>query len=84
MATSNSNAHFVAAVSGEAQGRLYLGEAAVENEHYNQQYALVANLGNGVGVKWEFVAAVGETIRTWSCVLWWYLIDTVDQICWPV
>ena len=51
MATSNSNAHFVAAVSGEAQGRLYLGEAAVENEHYNQQYALVANLGNGVGVK---------------------------------
>ncbi len=38
-------------VSGEAQGRLYLGEAAVENEHYNKQYALVANLGNGVGVR---------------------------------
>ena len=31
--------------SGEGQGRLYLGSAAMENEHYSQQYALAAHLG---------------------------------------
>lgn len=31
--------------TGEGQGRLYLGSAAMENEHYSQQYALAAHLG---------------------------------------
>jgi len=30
---------------GEGQGRLYLGSAAMENDHYSQQYALAAHLG---------------------------------------
>jgi len=54
---------------GEAQGRLYLGEAAVENEHYNQQYALVANLGEQgwYDISVQSISIGGESFNGLNC-----------------
>jgi len=54
---------------GEGQGRLYLGSAAMENEHYSQQYALAAHLGEQgwYDISVESITVGGETLTGLNC-----------------